>query len=35
MPNKEFGERMGLSSFKKLLFGFAGRKFDKMADKND
>ena len=35
MPNKEFAERMGLSTFKKILFKFAGMKFDKMAKKNN
>ena len=35
MPNKEFGQRMGFSTVKKILFKFAGMKFDKMAKKND
>lgn len=35
LPNKEFAERMGLSFVKKLLFNFAGSKFDKMASKNN
>lgn len=35
MPNKEFAERMGFSTFKKILFKFAGMKFDKMAKKNN
>ena len=35
MPNKEFAERMGLSSIKKVLFGVVGRKFDKMAQKKN
>ena len=35
LPNGEFAERMGLSAVKKLLFKFAGRKFDKMAAKRN
>ena len=35
MPNKEFAQRMGLSSIKKVLFGVVGRKFDKMAQKKN
>ena len=35
LPNKEFAERMGLSFFKKLLFKFAGAKFDKLAGKKN
>lgn len=31
MPNGEFASRAGLSTFKRLLFSVAGRKFDKMA----
>lgn len=32
MPNGEFAARAGMSAFKKLLFGMAGRKDDKMAN---
>lgn len=35
MPNKEFADRMGFSLFKKILFKFAGLKFDNMAKKNN
>ena len=35
LPNGEFADRMGLSAVKKLLFKFAGRKFDKMASKKN
>lgn len=35
LPNKEFAERMGLSAVKKLLFKFAGMKFDKLAGKKN
>ncbi|MBQ7927777.1 MAG: NADP-dependent oxidoreductase [Methanobrevibacter sp.] len=35
LPNHEFAKRMGLSSVKKLLFKFAGLKFDKMAAKKN
>lgn len=35
MPNKEFAQRMGLSSIKKILFGMVGRKIDKMAQKKN
>lgn len=35
LPNKEFAERMGFSFVKKILFGFAGKKFDKMAGKKN
>ena len=35
LPNKEFAERMGFSFVKKTLFGFAGKKFDKLADKKN
>ena len=35
MPNGEFAQRMGMSGFKRFLFGMAGRKFDKMAQKRD
>lgn len=31
MPNKEFAERMELGALKRFMFGFAGRKYDKMA----
>ena len=34
MPNGAFAKRMGLPFWKQLLFGFVGRKFDKMAKKN-
>lgn len=33
LPNQEFAKRMGLSSVKKILFKFAGLKFDKMLAK--
>ena len=33
LPNEEFAKRMGLSKVKKLLFKFAGMKFDKLANK--
>ena len=33
-PNKAFGERIGASAIMKLAFGFVGRKYDKMAQKN-
>lgn len=35
LPNEEFAKRMGLSTVKKLLFKFAGRKFDKLASKKN
>ena len=35
LPNGEFASRMGLSFFKKILFKFAGGKYDKLASKND
>ncbi|MBO5152612.1 MAG: NADP-dependent oxidoreductase [Methanobrevibacter sp.] len=35
LPNKEFAERMGFSFVKKTLFGFAGKKFDKLANKKN
>ena len=35
LPNEEFAKRMGLSKVKKLLFKFAGRKFDKLASKKN
>lgn len=35
LPNKEFAIRSNMSSFKKLLFGIAGRKYDKLAKKNN
>ena len=31
MPNGAFAKRMGFTGLKRLLFSFAGRKFDKMA----
>ena len=33
MPNGTFAKRMNLPKWKQLLFGFAGRKFDQLADK--
>lgn len=33
MPNRRFAKRMGMSFGKQLLFGFADRKFDRMAAK--
>ena len=33
LPNGRFAQRMGMSPFKKALFGMAGRKYDKMAAK--
>lgn len=33
MPNGAFAKRMNLPKWKQMLFGFVGRKFDKMADK--
>ena len=35
LPNQEFAVRMGFSKFKQMLFKFAGRKFDKMAQKKN
>ena len=35
MPNGEFAQRMGMPGFKRFLFGMAGCKFDKMAQKRD
>ncbi len=35
LPNQEFAKRMGLSTVKKLLFKFAGLKFDKLAAKKN
>ncbi len=35
LPNQEFAVRMGFSKFKQMLFKFAGRKFDKMAQKKE
>lgn len=35
LPNEEFAKRMELSTVKKLLFKFAGRKFDKLASKKN
>ena len=35
LPNEEFAKRMGLSKVKKLLFKFAGMKFDKLASKKN
>lgn len=32
LPNGRFAKRAGLSFLKQLLFGFAGRKYDKMAE---
>lgn len=33
MPNGAFAKRMNLPKWKQILFGLAGRKFDKLADK--
>ncbi len=33
MPNGEFAKRMNLPKWKQILFGLAGRSFDKMAKK--
>ncbi|MDO4909862.1 MAG: NADP-dependent oxidoreductase [Corynebacterium sp.] len=33
MPNGEFAKRMGLPKWKQMLFGMAGKKFDKAAKK--
>lgn len=33
MPNGAFAKRMGLSKVKQFIFGLAGHKFDKMADR--
>ncbi|CAC7595357.1 alcohol dehydrogenase [Staphylococcus aureus] len=33
-PNKAFAVKNNFSPFKKLLFGLAGKKFDKKAQKN-
>ena len=35
LPNEEFAKRMRLSTVKKLLFKFAGRKFDKLVSKKN
>ena len=35
LPNKEFAERMNLSFIKRLLFGFAGSKYDKIAKRKN
>lgn len=35
LPNEEFAKRMELSTVKKLLFKFAGRKFDKLASRKN
>lgn len=35
LPNRRFADRMGMGFGKKILFGFAGRKYDKMASKRD
>ncbi len=35
LPNKEFADRMGLSFVKKILFKFAGAKYDKLAAKKN
>lgn len=34
-PNKAFGQRIGASPVMKLAFGFVGRKYDRLAEKND
>ena len=34
MPNAAFAKRMGLSKLKQVLFGLAGRKFDRMAKRH-
>lgn len=34
MPNGAFAKRMNLAKWKQLLFGIAGRKFDKLAEKH-
>lgn len=34
MPNREFADRMGLPFIKKILFKFAGMKYDNLAKKN-
>lgn len=34
LPNGEFAVRMGMPTMKRLLFGIAGSKYDKMAAKN-
>ena len=34
LPNKDFAQRMHYSGMKKLLFKFAGRKFDKLGKRN-
>ena len=31
LPNREFAARTGMSAFKRMLFGFAGKKYDKMT----
>lgn len=35
MPNGEFAERSGMTTFKKLIFGVVGRKYDHMAAKKN
>ena len=35
LPNREFAARTGMSAFKRMLFGFAGKKYDKMAAAKD
>lgn len=35
MPNREFAERIGASWIKKMMFGIAGKKYDKMAAKKN
>ncbi|OWT32483.1 oxidoreductase [Methanobrevibacter sp. 87.7] len=35
LPNKDFAKRNNMSFFKRLLFGFAGRKYDKIASRNN
>ncbi len=35
MPNGEFAKRMNMPAIKKMMFSFAGKKFDKMAGKHN
>ena len=35
LPNREFAVRMGMSAFKRMLFGFAGKKYDRIAAAKD
>ena len=35
MPNGDFAVRIGMPAYKKILFGIAGKKFDKMAAVNN